>query len=59
MCASTARSVCIGPFASVQALVTYLLLDSAAVLLMISKPLKADDLKWSPKDLCSKNSLLE
>lgn len=32
---------------------------SAAVLLMMSKPLKVDDLRWSPKDFCSKNSLLE
>lgn len=60
MYASTAGSVCVGTICicpSPSHLPTTRL--SAAVLLMISKPLKADDLRCSPKDLCSKNSLLE
>lgn len=32
---------------------------AAAVLPMMSKPLKVHDLRWSAKDFCSKNSLLE
>lgn len=37
----------------------YLPADRLSVLLIMSKPFKADDLRWSPKAFCSKNSLLE
>lgn len=56
MYASTAGKFCIGTICSSPSHLPTTRL-SAAVLLMISKHLKADEGK--PKDLCSKNSLLE